>query len=117
MSWADFFANDPCHEFPWDTKGLVPRTNEERCTYHQNLCAYRDDDPACCPICHASFTIILATGLHSCESTHLVTDPARREIAREAVERARGRILGTQSSGVGTGAAEGLKGPRMRATS
>lgn len=37
---------------PWDTFGLPPRRMGERCAHH-NHCAYRDDDPARCPRCHA----------------------------------------------------------------
>jgi hypothetical protein len=38
---------------PWDTAGLPPRPQKERCVNHK-WCAYRDDDPAYCPKCHAS---------------------------------------------------------------
>ena len=37
---------------PWDTPGLPPRSEDERCGRHK-WCAYRDDDPAYCPLCHA----------------------------------------------------------------
>ena len=36
----------------WDTPGLPP--TETRCQWHSGLCAYRDDDPARCTLCHAS---------------------------------------------------------------
>ena len=36
---------------PWDTPGLPPRRMGERCAHHSH-CAYRDDDPARCPVCH-----------------------------------------------------------------
>jgi len=38
---------------PWDTPGLPPRSMDERCARHDH-CAYRDDDPARCPICHTT---------------------------------------------------------------
>jgi hypothetical protein len=36
---------------PWDTPGLPPRRMDERCANHSH-CAYRDDDPNRCPVCH-----------------------------------------------------------------
>jgi hypothetical protein len=36
---------------PWDSPGLPPRRMSERCAHHTH-CAYRDDDPNRCPICH-----------------------------------------------------------------
>ena len=39
--------------FPWDPSGVPPRTMGERCARHKH-CAYRDDDPARCPLCHAT---------------------------------------------------------------
>lgn len=41
----------------WDTPGLPPRSRAERCSRH-GACAYRDDDPARCPICHRSWQVI-----------------------------------------------------------
>jgi hypothetical protein len=38
---------------PWDTAGLPPRAMAERCIRHKH-CAYRDDDPARCELCHAT---------------------------------------------------------------
>lgn len=49
MNWTDF----PYPAAPWDTPRLPPRTMAERCARHKH-CAYRDDDPARCPLCHAS---------------------------------------------------------------
>jgi len=43
---------------PWDTPGLPPRAEQDRCPTHKGLCAYRDDDPARCPVCHRSWTVI-----------------------------------------------------------
>jgi hypothetical protein len=40
---------------PWDPPDLPPRTMPERCARHR-YCAYRDDDPTRCPLCHASPT-------------------------------------------------------------
>lgn len=37
---------------PWDTPGLPETT--QRCRFHRGLCAYRDDDPARCALCHAA---------------------------------------------------------------
>ena len=51
MNWADF----PYPVAPWDTPGLSPRTMAERCARHKH-CAYRDDDPARCPLCHTTNT-------------------------------------------------------------
>lgn len=42
-------------EHQWDTPGLPPRTADQRCRHHKH-CAYRDDDPARCTLCHASRT-------------------------------------------------------------
>ena len=39
---------------PWDSPGLPPRRESERCAHHAH-CAYRDDDPARCPRCHATW--------------------------------------------------------------
>ena len=36
---------------PWDAPGLAPRAMGDRCSTHKH-CAYRDDDPARCPVCH-----------------------------------------------------------------
>ena len=49
MNWTQ----SPFPVAPWDTPGLPPRTMSERCARHKH-CAYRDDDPARCPLCHAS---------------------------------------------------------------
>jgi hypothetical protein len=49
MNWTQY----PFPEAPWDSPGLPPRTMDERCSRHKH-CAYRDDDPARCPLCHAS---------------------------------------------------------------
>jgi hypothetical protein len=38
---------------PWDTPGLPPREQGDRCQHHKH-CAYRDDDPARCSLCHAT---------------------------------------------------------------
>lgn len=38
--------------YPWDTPGLPAR--DRRCPWHSGLCAYRSDDPARCPLCHAT---------------------------------------------------------------
>lgn len=38
-----------------------------KCHEHGELCAYDDDDPARCPWCHASWTLIETRGNHSCE--------------------------------------------------
>lgn len=38
----------------WDSPGLPPRAQDERCARHDG-CAYRDDDPAYCPYCHRSW--------------------------------------------------------------
>ena len=48
MNWT----HNPYPVALWDTPGLPPRTMDERCARHKH-CAYRDDDPARCPICHA----------------------------------------------------------------
>jgi hypothetical protein len=40
---------------PWDSPGLPPRTITERCARHRH-CAYRDDNSARCPLCHATLT-------------------------------------------------------------
>lgn len=37
---------------PWDPPGLPPKT--PRCRWHNGLCAYRDDDPTRCTLCHAN---------------------------------------------------------------
>ena len=37
---------------PWDTPGLPPRP--DRCRFYRGLCAYRDDAPARCALCHAA---------------------------------------------------------------
>jgi hypothetical protein len=39
----------------WDTLGLPPRTEAQRCARHRGMCAYRDDDPARCTICHRAW--------------------------------------------------------------
>lgn len=55
-----------CYPQPkWDTPRLPPRRMHERCANHYGrgpqgidrppLCAYRDDDPARCPICHRRY--------------------------------------------------------------
>jgi hypothetical protein len=49
MNWTD----NPYPVATWDTPGLPPRTMTERCARHKH-CAYRDDDPALCSLCHAS---------------------------------------------------------------
>jgi hypothetical protein len=49
MNWTQ----QPYPVTPWDTAGLPPRTMGERCSRHKH-CAYRDDDPARCPLCHSS---------------------------------------------------------------
>lgn len=36
---------------PWDSPGLPQRLMNERCARHLH-CAYRDDDPARCELCH-----------------------------------------------------------------
>lgn len=45
----------------WDPPGLPPRTREERCARHRH-CAYRDDDPVRCPLCHSM--LIRCEGKH-----------------------------------------------------
>jgi hypothetical protein len=55
-------ADEPFVTYSWDSPDLPPRTESQRCARHEH-CAYRDDDPALCPICHRNWTI--------------VTDPAR----------------------------------------
>lgn len=40
------------NEKHWDTPGLEPRHDEQRCANHHGMCAYRDDDPERCPLCH-----------------------------------------------------------------
>lgn len=47
MNWTQA----PYPVAPWDPPGLPPRTMDERCARHKH-CAYRDDDPARCAICH-----------------------------------------------------------------
>jgi hypothetical protein len=47
------WTQNPFPVAPWDALGLPPRTLEERCARHKH-CAYRDDDPNRCPICHAT---------------------------------------------------------------
>jgi hypothetical protein len=47
--------------YPWDPPGLAPRTPDERCARHK-YCAYRDDDPNRCPVCHS--TIKRCAGKH-----------------------------------------------------
>ena len=37
---------------PWDTPGLPARSVADRCSQHHGLCAYRDDDPVRCRMCH-----------------------------------------------------------------
>lgn len=49
---------------PWDTPGLPPATEAQRCANHRGMCAYRDDDPTCCPRCHRTWTQIAAE-IHS----------------------------------------------------
>ena len=39
---------------PWDSPGLPQRSLADRCGRHHGLCAYRDDDPVRCPVCHAA---------------------------------------------------------------
>jgi hypothetical protein len=55
------YTDDPYPVAPWDTAGLPPRTMPERCARHKH-CAYRDDDPARCSLCHASS--------EKCKGTH-----------------------------------------------
>jgi hypothetical protein len=44
--------------YNWDSAGLPPRTQEQRCAHHMNQCAYRDDDPAYCEYCHVPWARI-----------------------------------------------------------
>ena len=63
---------------PWDSPGLPSRSNDERCRWHDGHCAYRDDDPARCTLCHAT----LAAGKCTCEHGPLTLDRAN-EIRNE----------------------------------
>lgn len=45
------------HEKPWDTPGLEPRHDEQRCANHYGMCAYRDDDPERCEWCHRPWSM------------------------------------------------------------
>lgn len=47
--------------YPWDTPGLPPRTQDERCARHKE-CAYRDDEPNRCAVCHS--TVERCAGKH-----------------------------------------------------
>jgi len=42
----------------WDPPGLPPRAENERCARHKGMCAYRDDDPTRCPVCHRSWAVV-----------------------------------------------------------
>lgn len=37
---------------PWDTPGLPARAQEDRCRWHNGYCAYHEDDPTRCCLCH-----------------------------------------------------------------
>ena len=52
-------------ERPWDTPGLPFRDDKQRCANH-DLCAFRDDDPARCPWCHATLTHLQLVGHSTC---------------------------------------------------
>lgn len=47
------WTTNPFPVAPWDAPGLPPRTLAERCARHKH-CAYRDDQPGLCPVCHAT---------------------------------------------------------------
>lgn len=59
---------------PWDTPGLPARAQEDRCRWHDGHCAYRDDDPNRCTLCHATNTSNKCT----CEHGPLTIDHTDR---------------------------------------
>ena len=73
------YTNTSPSTAPWDTPGLPDRHPDERCRWHSGLCAYRDDDPARCPLCHAA----IATGNCTCVPGHATLSP---ELLGEALK-------------------------------
>lgn len=57
---------------PWDTPGLPPRA--KRCRYHAQ-CAFRDDDPSRCPVCHRTWTRIAECDCHACNPNGAPNNP------------------------------------------
>lgn len=58
------YANTTPSIAPWDTPGLPDRAPEERCRWHDGHCAYRDDEPRGCTLCHASHASVKCTCEH-----------------------------------------------------
>jgi hypothetical protein len=46
---------------------LVVTGHNDKCQWHRGLCTYDEADDTRCPWCHASWSVILRTGGHSCE--------------------------------------------------
>jgi hypothetical protein len=94
----------PPHARRWDTPGLPPRDDRDRCPHHYGLCAYRADDPARCPTCHATWSVIARTGWHSCPN------PAPEPGASGQASRA----LAAPSPGPGSSPTPGRQTPPTR---
>jgi hypothetical protein len=73
---------------PWDPPRLAPVPDAERCPHHRGLCAYRADDPARCPRCHRSWSVI--TGRDGQRRRDHVNDHQRQQ-AHRARDRLRWR--------------------------
>lgn len=68
-------TTDPPVTRPWDPPGLPPRTDTQRCAYHHDQCAYRDDDPTRCPRCHRDWDLIATATEHPCEQRYGAVTP------------------------------------------
>ncbi len=50
------------------------------CPTHNADCAFHGDEAGRCPFCHCAWWVIVSSGWHSCEKSHLTPPTVRRRI-------------------------------------